>query len=281
MMSTTRQAASNRARGPAWREVAVPPLQQLPWPVVARSQSLQAGERFPPHVHGWHQLVHASSGVLQASAGQARHVITPQQALWVPGGTLHHTGALSDSAFRNLYVEDLPGLGMPTRCMVLDVSPLLRELIVELDRTDAAADTAYHRTLCALIIAQLPRQPQHLRHLPWPRDARLQRWCQALYDQPSDARNVEEWALQLGASARTLARHFERETGMTLRGWRTRLRLLRAIEWLAQGRTPTVIAHELGYGAASAFNYMFRIEMGMSPLQWHRRRQGGDSGARA
>jgi len=26
--------------------------------------------------------------------------------------------------------------------------------------------------------------------------------------------------------------------------------------------------------------YMFRIEMGMSPLQWHRRRQGGDGGAR-
>jgi len=25
---------------------------------------------------------------------------------------------------------------------------------------------------------------------------------------------------------------------------------------------------------------MFRIEMGMSPLQWHRRRQGGDGGAR-
>ena len=80
------------------------------------------------------------------------------------------------------------------------------------------------------------------------------------------------WANRLGASTRTLARHFERETGMTLRAWRTRLRLLRAIEWLAQGRSPTVIAHELGYASASAFNYMFRVEMGISPLQWRRTR---------
>lgn len=59
---------------------------------------------------------------------------------------------------------------------------------------------------------------------------------------------------------------------MRLREWRLRLRLLRAIEWLAQGRSPTVIAHELGYASVSAFNYMFRIEMGMSPLQWKRAR---------
>ncbi|WP_257784590.1 helix-turn-helix domain-containing protein [Stenotrophomonas rhizophila] len=32
------------------------------------------------------------------------------------------------------------------------------------------------------------------------------------------------------------------------------------------------IAHELGYASASAFNYMFRIETGMSPLQWKRAR---------
>lgn len=257
---------------PGWREVPVPPLRRLPWPVVARSQRLHAGERFPPHVHAWNQLVYASTGVLQASAGHARHVITPQQALWVPTGTLHHTGALSASAFRNLYVGDDPALGMPTHCVVLDVSPLLRELIIELDRTVPDHDRTYYATLCTLITAQLPRQPQHARHLPWPQDARLQRWCQALYEQPADTRSVEDWAPLLGASPRTLARHFERETGMRLRDWRLRLRLLRAIEWLAQGRSPTVIAHALGYASASAFNYMFRIEMGMSPLQWKRAR---------
>lgn len=268
-MSITRHAA---AQSPTWREVPVPAQEALQWPVVARSQELAAGERFPPHVHAWNQLVFATEGVLQVTVAHARHVISPQQALWVPTGTVHHTGALGPAAFRNLYIGDDAALGMPTECVVLEVSPLLRELIVELGQVQPDHDVVYYLQLCTLVIAQLRRQPQHTRHLPWPQDARLQRWCQALYDQPADARGVDDWARQLGASARTLARQFERETGMNLRAWRTRLRLLRAIEWLAQGRSPTVIAHELGYASASAFNYMFRVETGMSPLQWRKAR---------
>lgn len=279
-MSTTRQRRTAASSAAAWQEVPVPALERLAWPVVARSQQLAQGERFPPHAHAWNQLVFATAGVLQVTAADARHVITPQQALWVPTGTLHHTGALSTAAFRNLYVADAPDLQMPAQCVVLDVAPLLRELIVELDTADAAAEPEYHRDLCAVIRTQLRRQPRHTRHLPWPRDPRLQRWCQGLYDQPADPRGTDEWAQALGASARTLARHFERETGMNLRAWRARMRLLRAIEWLAQGRSPTTIAHELGYASASAFNYMFRVEMGMSPLQWRKARQGGEPATR-
>lgn len=253
-------------------ELAVPSLRRLSAAVVSHSRQMAAGEHFPPHAHAWHQLSFASEGVLQVSADNARYLITPQHALWVPAGTPHHTRALSAAAFRNLYVAVDAGVGMPTRCAVLEVSALLRALIIEFDRIDAAADSRYHDSLCVVIATQLHRQPRHALHLPWPQDARLQRWCQALYDQPGDARDMQAWAIQLGASTRTLARHFERETGMHLRAWRTRLRLLRAIEWLAQGRSPTVIAHDLGYASASAFNYMFRVEMGLSPLQWRRSR---------
>lgn len=271
MMSNRRHAAALPGSAP-WREVPVPALDRLAWPVVARSQQLAAGERFPPHAHGWHQLVFATDGVLQVSAAHARHVITPQQALWVPAGTRHHTGALDTAAFRNLYVADDAAPGMPDHCVVLEVTTLLRELIVELDRTRAEDDPAYYLGLCNLIIPQLQRQPRHALHLPWPQDVRLQRWCQALHDDPGDARDMADWATQLGASARTLARHFERETGMSVRAWRTRLRLLRAMEWLVHGRSPTQVAHALGYASASAFNYMFRVQMGISPLQWRRSR---------
>jgi AraC-like DNA-binding protein len=268
MKRQTRPATS----GAAGRELAVPPLRALPWPVVAHGRQMAPGEHFPPHVHGWNQLAFATDGVLQVSAAHARYVISPQQALWIPTGTLHHTRALGDASFRNLYVADVIAAGMPAQCMVLDVSPLLRALIIELDGTRADDDGPYYAALCAVIAAQLLRQPRHARHLPWPQDARLQRWCQALYDQPDDERPMQAWAAQLCVSTRTLARHFERETGMSVRAWRTRLRVLRAIEWLAQGRSPTVIAHALGYASASAFNYMFRVEMGGSPLQWRRSR---------
>ncbi|MFN4160784.1 MAG: AraC family transcriptional regulator [Stenotrophomonas sp.] len=238
--------------------------------MVTHSRQMAAGEHFPPHVHAWHQLAFATEGVLQVTAANARYVITPQQALWVPGGTLHHTRALSAAAFRNLYVGVDVVADMPAECTVLEVSALLRALIIELDGIRPEDDSGYYASLCAVIATQLRRQTRHARHLPWPQDERLQHWCQALYDHPDDDRDMAAWAAHLGASTRTLARHFERETGMTVRAWRTRLRLLRAIEWLAQGRSPTPIAHDLGYASASAFNYMFRVEMGVSPLQWRR-----------
>jgi len=196
-MSTKRQSRPP-TRVASWREVPVPALRRLPWPVVARSQQLAAGERFPPHAHPWNQLVFATDGVLQVSAANARHVITPQQALWVPTGTLHHTGALGTAAFRNLYVADDAALGMPDQCVVLEVSALLRELIVELDRTTADHDPDYYLTLCRLISTQLRRQPRHTLHLPWPQDARLQRWCQTLHDHPGDERDMAYWAHPAG-----------------------------------------------------------------------------------
>ena len=49
--------------------------------------------------------------------------------------------------------------------------------------------------------------------LPWLKDGRLLALCEALYLNPSDERNAEEWAKELGMSSRTLTRCFEAEWG--------------------------------------------------------------------
>jgi AraC-like DNA-binding protein len=66
-----------------------------------------------------------------------------------------------------------------------------------------------------------------------------------------------------------LGRRFEEEVGTSMRAWRRRLRLFKAIELLAGDLSVTQIALELGYGSISAFTYTFRTEMGHSP-QAHR-----------
>lgn len=71
-------------------------------------------------------------------------------------------------------------------------------------------------------------------------------------------------------SPRTLTRHFEQEVGMSLRTWRQRLRLFKAMELLGSDFPITEIALRLGYSSASAFIFMFRSEMGISPLQYKR-----------
>jgi AraC-like DNA-binding protein len=78
-------------------------------------------------------------------------------------------------------------------------------------------------------------------------------------------------------SERTLARRFEAELGMSLRSWRRRLRLFKAIELLGGGFGVTRTALELGYSSTSAFVYAFRTEMGRSPQAYMRGRSADQS----
>ncbi len=252
-----------------WTSIAVPQIAALPVPVFSRSQNLGARQAFPEHAHRWNQLVYATAGTLTVSVAGARYVITPEQAIWVPRGVQHTTGALSSAEFRNLYIDDAPGLGMPDRCTVYAATPLLRALIVELETVGLRADeNAYAEQLRALVLAQLRRLRAQDFHLPWPASPMLCRICETLLEQPADPRGMEDWGRALGASARTLARRFEREVGMGLRAWRHRLRLFLALQWLCAGRGVTEVALDLGYASPSAFSYMFRQEMGCAPSEW-------------
>ncbi|WP_407180700.1 helix-turn-helix domain-containing protein [Bradyrhizobium sp. STM 3562] len=76
-------------------------------------------------------------------------------------------------------------------------------------------------------------------------------------------------------SSRKLTRQFEAEMGSSLRSWRRRLRLLRAIELLSSGASVTETAMQLGYGSTSAFIFAFRTEMGSSPHAYMRKATGG------
>jgi len=252
-----------------WTTIAVPKLRSLPRPVFLRSQNLAPHERFPLHTHDWNQFVYATSGTLTVTVLRSRYVITPEQAIWVPAGVLHTTGTFSGAEFRNLYVTDSPDLGMPDRCTVYAVSGLLRALIAELDRIDGQSETdAYLGKLNDLMVEQLRRLAEQDFHLPWPQRVQLRRLCETLYDNPADTRSLDDWGKELGASGRTLARHFEKEMGITLREWRYKLRLFLALEWLGAGRNVTEIALDLGYASTSAFTYMFRREMGCPPSEW-------------
>lgn len=112
----------------------MPALQVLPQPVVLRSENLGPGQGFAEHTHRWNQFVYATAGTLLVTVARARYVITPEQAIWIPTGTRHATHALHGAAFRNLYVDDAPDLGLPALCTSYAVSPLMRALIVELEQ---------------------------------------------------------------------------------------------------------------------------------------------------
>src|SRR6185295_18851468 len=98
-------------------------------------------------------------------------------------------------------------------------------------------------------LAGLPRLPYHL---PMPRSAPLATICRRLLDAPDEATTLAELARRSAMSARTLARHFRRRTGMTFAEWRRRARLQRALGWIAEGRPILAVALDLGYDSPSA-----------------------------
>jgi len=78
--------------------------------------------------------------------------------------------------------------------------------------------------------------------------------------------SLDEVARAVGLSAFHLARLFRRHTGFSLHGYRTRVRLLRALDRLEESRGAlTELALELGFSSQSHFTDAFRRAFGVPP----------------
>lgn len=252
-----------------WSIVTAPAEAPPPRPITVRAQTIPPKHHFPEHAHAWHQLVYATEGTLTVSADRRTFVVSPDQAVWLPTGVHHSVGTLLGAAFRSLWIANEEGMSLPPEPAVLIVAPLLKALIVEAAAIDGTRDTdGYPDRIAAMILDQLTRAKKLETALPWPKDQRILQLCEALYLDPSDERSADDWAVALHMSSRTLSRRFEAELGMSLRSWKRRLRLFRAIELLGGNRSVTTTAMELGYGSASAFVYAFRTEFGCSPYAY-------------
>lgn len=257
-----------------WEPLEAPPGLAPPQPITVRAQHIPARRYFADHAHAWHQIVYATSGVLTVAVEGRSFVISPEQAVWLPTGVRHRVGSLLGAAFRSLWIADEAGRGVADLPTVFAVQPLLRALILEAVAIDGQeSQDGYAGRVSALILDQLRRARPLPGALPWPHAGPLVGLCEALYADPADPRGPEVWGRALGMSGRTLARRFEAEIGMSLRSWRRRLRLFKAVELMGGGLTVTQTAMRLGYGSTSAFVFAFRTGLGCTP-QAYLREQG-------
>jgi AraC-like DNA-binding protein len=242
--------------------------QDLARPVAVLAKDFARGSANAPHRHKRGQLICIADGVMAVTTPDGTWVVPPQRAVWVPAGTEHWVRCPTAATMRALFVKPEVA-GLPRRCCVIAVSPLLRELIARASAlpVDYDEDGADGRVM-ALILDEIRALPALPLHLPWPADARLRRVCEALRDDPAEGRTLADWARISGASARTLARLFRKETGMSFGGWRQQARLLEALGRLAAGAAVTNVALDLGYQSPSAFTSMFRRALGASPTRY-------------
>lgn len=246
-------------------------LESLPQTVVAHGRDLNEGDRLAFHRHRRAQLVYASDGVMTVTTRSAAYLVPPLRAVWMPGGVEHQIDARSAVSMRTLYIELTAARTLPSEVCVLNVTPLLRELIIAaVNNGTCFANDSPEARIMPVILDQIRAQPMASLALPIPADARLRRLTQALIDNPADRRDLADWSKVVGASKRTLSRLFPEQTGMTFREWRQQRRLLRALELLSAGANVTSIALEVGYDNSSAFISMFRRCLGTTPLQYLR-----------
>jgi len=254
-----------------WSPIEAPASEPPPAPMTVRVQTLAARSYFPEHRHDWAQVVYAISGVLTVAVAGRSFVISPEQGVWLPTGVPHRVGTLFGAEFRSLWIASTASERLPDEPSVFNVSLLLRALIVEAATLEEhKKGNGYADRVTQLIFDQLRQASPLPSALPWPRGDILNRLCETLYADPTDARSADKWGKELGMSGRTLARRFEADIGMSFRSWRRRMRLFKAIEMLGGGMDVTHTALDLGYGSTSAFIYAFRTAMGMSPLAYMR-----------
>ncbi|WP_038713473.1 AraC family transcriptional regulator [Burkholderia sp. lig30] len=232
-------------------------------PMRVRARPLAAGVRVPRHTHAWAQMAYASRGVLRVATAGTTWMVPPSRAIWVPPHVTHEVVVVEDAYLRTLYVDESVVPDGLDACRVVEVSGLLRELIVALDARELGATR--ERLLCALVLDELSHAEPLPLAVPMPDEKRLRMLCEAVLAQPAHVESLEHWAAEVGASTRTISRLFKHELGVSFSQWRQQALLARAIPLLNQGRPLSHIARELGYQSQSAFSAMFRRAFGESP----------------
>lgn len=242
--------------------------QHLAVAVAAMRKTFPDGSSTSMHSHRRHQLLYAVTGTMRIRTASHTWIVPPARALFMPSRMDHDVTACGTAEMCTLYIERHAFLDARATPLVINVSGLLRELIVALLSEPADYDPEGRGGMLAdLILYEIRRGREIPLSIPMPRDSRLLRVCTFLLDNPADESTVDKLAERAGASPRTLARLFHQELGLSLSAWRQQVRFHHALEALAQNKPISQIATSCGYRSASAFTAAFRNAFGVPPSQ--------------
>jgi AraC-like DNA-binding protein len=245
--------------------------EDTPRDVVATGNDYAAGLVLPSHRHKRGQCLYAVTGVLTVTTSEGSWVVPPYRALWIPAGVTHAVQMGGLTSTRSAYV--LPDVahkaGLPSRCTVISVSPLLHALLSE--AVDLPAEYVLGSRddyLMRLLVEEIARMPALPLNTPLPQDPRLVPLCRALLQAPSLDVDIDRMARNADMSRRSFTRLFREQTGMSFSDWRHQACLMAALARLGRGQSVTRVAMELGYSSTSAFTAAFRRTLGASPSHY-------------
>ena len=230
-----------------------------------------AGYVVPLHYHDRDQLVYASRGVMTIRTDDGTWVVPTHRAVWIPAYVAHTITMSGLVAMRTLYLKPQLAKKLPRRCCVVNVPPLLKELVLYSCRFAGLRTTVrWQRHLIDVILDQFQAVETVPLQLPNISDPRAARVAALLLADPGSTRTLSQLCKQCGAGKRTVERLFQEEAGITFGKWRQQLRLMHAMRLLAEGAKITHAALEAGYSTPSAFISMFKKSLGTTPTSYFR-----------
>jgi AraC-like DNA-binding protein/mannose-6-phosphate isomerase-like protein (cupin superfamily) len=229
-----------------------------------------SGYRIESHQHPWHQFLYAISGAMTVSTDRSSWMIPTDRAVFIPAGCAHAIRMWGTVEMRTLYLSSALTGFESTECCVVEVAPLLRELILRtVERMGLDSRTAHDSRMIGLLenevktaMAEADDSPLVL---PMPGDERALALARYVLEKPLISESVDGLAKQHGVARRTLERRFRNETGMSFGMWRQKARLLDSIRLLAEGKSVTDTALDCGYSSVSAFIAAFKRTFGYTP----------------
>jgi AraC-like DNA-binding protein len=224
------------------------------------------GWRLDRHDHPWGQLAFCHIGVMRVVSDTTAWLSPPTRAIWLPAGAAHEIVMRGEVATRFLYLAPELAEPLPPEPKVLEVAPLLRELILHILKLRMLHPDEPEQDRLARLLVDLLVQARSIDlALPLPVDRRALAFAAKVQVAPDDPASLAELAHRSGASLRTLQRLFPPETGLTLEAWRQKARLIAAISALSGGASVGVAAAGCGYASPSAFITAFKRQFGVTP----------------
>ncbi len=246
--------------------------------IVAKRLAYANGFHIEPHWHERAQFLFAVKGAMAVRTARCAWIVPVSRALWIPSRAVHEIEMQGEVEMRTVYLHPRVAADLWPECVVLEVTPLLRELIVRASdepiaqAADRAADQA---AMVRPLVAEIRRLQICAFDLPLPVSDDLMRLCERSMADLGERRSDRIDAAHVSQSARTVYRRFLKETGISFARWKQQARLLEAIRRLSAGAAVTAVAFDLGYESPGAFSTMFRRALDIAPRDFVREMSRG------
>jgi AraC-like DNA-binding protein len=238
-------------------------------PVTGVVERYPAAHVVPTHSHPRGHLIYASTGVLRVEAPTGQWLVPPTTAVWLRPCVQHQLTAITAVTAHGIFIAEHITEALPQMDGVVHVSPLMREIITALVKVPHQQPFQPRDELLGRLLVEELKTVAHLPfHLPWPDDKLISEVCENLMRDPAQANNAEVVAQLYAMTAKTLHRRFLKSTGMNFGQWRQKMRLMKSIELLLQGKAITTVALESGYESHSAYSVSFKKTFGRPPSEF-------------